>query len=449
MPKYPFTPELLDALPEILAEHFRALELALLEGICSRLNLTKQLNEVTVQNIRALRDHRIDLKEIEKAIREYSDISEKELKKLLDDVVQRNQKYHTEVIDLAKVTKPPYLVNSADIEMIRKQALDEISNLTRSMGFLVDGGKTFLPPAKAYQWALDHALLKIESGAYSYNDAIGSAVMQLADSGLIVFTDEKGRHDNIVQYESGHKDQLDVAVRRAVMTGVNQINQKYREESLNYLETDLVEVTAHMGARDIDGPKGWENHKKWQGRVYRWKRNGNNVQQNTNGTQHTYTDITGKWYPNSTPGSHEVEDASEITINGTTYKVDGRNVQLTYSQHEKEIAELLEREVGGELKMLPRVNNPQGVSTPDYLFNGKGYDLKTLKPDAGKNTIYNRIKKSRDQALNFVIDITKSGLDELRVNEQIEKIFRMKETSFVDEIVIVSGDKIIRVIKKI
>jgi len=57
-----------------------------------------------------------------------------------------------------------------------------------------------------------------------------------------------------------------------VMTGVNQLNQKYREQSMDYLETDLVETTAHLGARNIDGPNGWENHAKWQGKVYRWKR---------------------------------------------------------------------------------------------------------------------------------------------------------------------------------
>ena len=77
---------------------------------------------------------------------------------------------------------------------------------------------------------------------------------------------------NRVAYEIGHIDQLDVAVRRAVMTGVNQLNQKYREQSMDYLETDLVETTAHLGARNIDGPNGWENHAKWQGKVYRWKR---------------------------------------------------------------------------------------------------------------------------------------------------------------------------------
>lgn len=67
--KYPFQPEILDALPEELAELFRALEITLLEEICSRLKLRDELNEVTVQDIKALRSHGIDLKEIQKAIK--------------------------------------------------------------------------------------------------------------------------------------------------------------------------------------------------------------------------------------------------------------------------------------------------------------------------------------------------------------------------------------------
>ena len=48
MRPYPFDPALLDALPEELAELFRALELVLLNEICSQLNAADELNEVTV-----------------------------------------------------------------------------------------------------------------------------------------------------------------------------------------------------------------------------------------------------------------------------------------------------------------------------------------------------------------------------------------------------------------
>lgn len=282
MPKYPFGPDILDALPEELAELFRGLELKLLEEICSRLKIVGQFNEVTVQDIRALRAHGIDLDEIKKAIANTANTGADKLEKLLDDVVARNQAYYTEMVDLARVTMPDRLVDERDIAAIRRQTWAAYKNITGSMGFLVvRGGRlTMLPPAKAYQLALDSAELQIQSGAISYNQAISEAVKQLADSGLCVAYDKNGDPiPNRVAYESkkepgkqGHVDHLDVAVRRAVMTGVNQLNQKYREQSMDYLETDLVEVTAHRGARDVDGPNGWENHKAWQGKVYRWRK---------------------------------------------------------------------------------------------------------------------------------------------------------------------------------
>lgn len=268
--KYPLTPEILDALPEELAELFRGLELKLLEEICSRLKIADQLNEVTVQDIRALRAHGIDLEEIKKAISKTTNTGADKLEKLLDDVVERNQEYYTELIDFAKVTAPERLVDEQDIAAIRRQTWGAYKNITSSMGFLVvQGGRfTMLPPAKAYQWALDEAILQIESGTISYNQAIKSAIEQLSGSSKMF----PKCGFKIVDYESGHVDSVDVAVQRAVMTGVNQLNQKYREQSMDYLDTDLVEVTAHLGARNIDGPNGWENHAKWQGKVYRWRK---------------------------------------------------------------------------------------------------------------------------------------------------------------------------------
>lgn len=257
MNSFPFTPVILDALPEELAELYRGLEDTLLMEICSRLKLRDELNEVTVQDIKALRSHGIDLKEIEKAIRKTSGISETKLNELLDDVVERNQKYYTELIDLAHITQPETLVSVEDTWAIYEQTKQTMRNITRSMGFLVDNGRTMLPPAKAYQWALDNAVMRVQSGAINYNQAIKTAVKQLADSGL-----------KVVDYESGHRDQIDVAARRAVMTGVNQICAKYTEQSAQYLETPYFEVSAHAGARDKPGPSPWSSHKDWQGKVY-------------------------------------------------------------------------------------------------------------------------------------------------------------------------------------
>ncbi|MFR1478784.1 MAG: phage minor capsid protein [Hydrogeniiclostridium mannosilyticum] len=164
--RYPFTPELLDALPEELAELYRSLEATLLEEICSRLKISGELNEVTVQDIRALRSHGIDMDEIEKAIQRTANISQRGLKKLLDDVVERNQQYYRDVMDLAGVTATETLVSIEDTWAIYEQTRQTFRNLTRSMGFLVDNGRTMLAPARAYQWALTMPRCRSQVGPF-------------------------------------------------------------------------------------------------------------------------------------------------------------------------------------------------------------------------------------------------------------------------------------------
>lgn len=254
---YPFSPQWLDALPQELSDLYRGLEDRLIDYICKCLKATDDLNESALQRIRALRSQRIDLYEIEKIIKKTTGISDKKIQEIFTDVVARNQQYYRQVIDMAKLTQPEVLVSASDIAAIQAQTAGAFANITASMGFLVNAGRVFLPPAKAYQWALDSAEMKVQSGTISYNEAIKSAVKELATSGI-----------KVVDYESGHKDQIDVAARRAIMTGVNQLNAKYTEQSAEYLQTPYFEVSAHAGARDKPGKSPWASHKDWQGRVY-------------------------------------------------------------------------------------------------------------------------------------------------------------------------------------
>ena len=158
-------------------------------------------------------------------------------------------------------------------------------------------------------------------------------------------------------------------------------------------------------------------------------------------------DVTAEYLRTATPDSHTVTDLRAYTVNGITYTVDGRRVVLDYSSHEKEIAGLLERKLGGELYMVPRVNEPQGVSTPDYLFRGERFDLKSPQ-GGGKNTLYDAIAKKAAQSENFVFDLTKSPLSEEEAGRQIALIYRSTHTRFVNVIIVVKNGEIVRILKR-
>lgn len=258
--KYPITPEYLDAAPEPIAIAMRELEKDILREICSRFKLTGELNEVTINGIRALRARGLDMETIERMIAKHSKETLPQVQEALDRVVEYNQKYYNELASKASITEPLFWVTAADIAQIQAQTLDGYRNITRSLGFALqtNGKVTFQPIAKAYQAALDKAEVKMQSGAFTLQQSLEDAVRELADSGIYT-----------IDYATGHRDRADVAARRAIFTGLNQLTSKYTETAAETLETDLYEITAHRGARDKG--TGWKNHKAWQGKVYSTK----------------------------------------------------------------------------------------------------------------------------------------------------------------------------------
>ena len=453
--KYPFAPKLLDALPEELAELFRGLELKLLEEICSRLKISGQLNEVTVQDIRALRSHGIDLEEIKKAIARATDTGLDKLNTLLDDVVERNQAYYTSMLNLAQVTAPERMLSHEDLWSLYEQTRGDYRNITRSMGFQVRQGRrrVVLDPARAYQWALDQAALQVQSGAVSYNQAISEAVRELADSGL-----------KTVSYDSGHVDSVDVAVRRAVMTGVNQLNQRYREQSMDYLETDLVEVTAHLGARNIDGPNGWENHAKWQGKVYRWRRDGGGVYEaggpDGDFENQAKSGTIGETMPKDVPDmsgavvekralepedvTQEYLDAATPGQGSVTYE-DGYKIKN--HQAEIDMANWLHRLFGGNIQLLKEAKN-DSIKRPDYLWNKVLWELKSAHSiNAADKRLQDAIKQIQDDPggviLNVVEDIDMAALE----RQLTRRFYRDESEIHALDLMILSRGELVKILR--
>lgn len=121
-----------------------------------------------------------------------------------------------------------------------QQTGQAFANLTRSTARGVSG---------ELGQALDRAWMQVATGGMDANTAIRSAVKWLAARGV-----------ETVDYDSGRKNTLEAAVRRAVVTGVNQTALKMQDALANEMGCDLVEVTAHSGARPA--------HAAWQGKIY-------------------------------------------------------------------------------------------------------------------------------------------------------------------------------------
>lgn len=260
--KYPITPEFMYSLPLPLMRLYQRLEEQILEDICSRVAMTGEMTETAIEHIRSLQRRGYDYKKINEYIRKTLKLTQSEFDTVWNKAVQRNQQYFDTLIDDNLILGENNFNSDLfmqEINAIEMQTLGELTNITRSMGFAYrapDGTVKVDDIGRMYQRVLDDALMRVESGQ-SYNVAIRDATKMLTDSGL-----------QYVDYESGWHNRVDVAARRAVMTGVTQLSRQYTEQTATLLDTPYREVTAHRGARDGEGKTPWASHKKWQGRVY-------------------------------------------------------------------------------------------------------------------------------------------------------------------------------------
>lgn len=120
-----------------------------------------------------------------------------------------------------------------------KQTNSELYNLTKT---------TADSSQDKFIQACDNAYMDVITGAFDYNTAIFNAIEEISKSGVEII------------YPSGRRDKVEVAVRRNIMTSISQTTGEMQIARMDEMECDLVEVSAHAGARP--------SHALWQGQVY-------------------------------------------------------------------------------------------------------------------------------------------------------------------------------------
>lgn len=254
------TPDELNILPKQVSDIYAKLEEFVIKQIAEQLRIAGAMNQKTINQIKSLQDYGFDIKRIDREIQKVTKLSDDELDNIYADAIRRTQEFTDKIVSKSDLIPPvpdrTFEIISSAIALER-QTKEEFRNYTRSLGFAQDiGGKTvFKPIAKFYQDTLDFAQMQVQSGVLGYDEAVKNAVDTMVKSGL-----------RTVDYKTGYTSKIEVAARRAVLTGISQYTAKETEMRMKDLDTDLVEVSAHQGARDKG--TGFENHKKWQGKVY-------------------------------------------------------------------------------------------------------------------------------------------------------------------------------------
>lgn len=137
--------------------------------------------------------------------------------------------------------------------------------------------------------------------------------------------------------------------------------------------------------------------------------------------------------------------SNQVTKNGKTYVVDGHNVVSDHSNYEHQVASWLSSKTGLKVDILPRVNFPKKVHTPDYLIDGVPFDLKEIT-GSGKSVIDGNSKKAKKQAPNLIFDITKTPLSREEIMGQINSVYRSGRRG-IKTVIVKDGDEILYVVQ--
>ena len=238
-----------------IEKHFSDLEMRIMEDIVRRIRKTGKITSTADWQINRLKILGYSSEDIENMLKEALNKSYPEMFELYDKVIEWEYVRNKDIYEQINAEFIPYEENE-ELQQITEdliqQSENDLQNITKSLGFYLDygTGKPVLTPlAEVYQKYLDAACLDIVTGAFDYNSVLRRVVTQLTNSGL-----------RQIDYASGRANRIDVAARRAVMTGVSQLSGKISEMNAKKLGTDYFEVEWHAGARPT--------HAAWQGRVY-------------------------------------------------------------------------------------------------------------------------------------------------------------------------------------
>lgn len=245
----------LERIPEKAVKLFSDLEIRIMDDIVRRIKINGFSTASADWQITRLQQLGKSEEDIKEWIRLALEASEKEIEKIFADETYKEYMKHERAYTVNGMQQVDFKDNlklQSLIFAVQKQNGDTFRNITQSMGFVKrnsSGKLETISLTEFYRNTLDAAIMDIQSGAFDYRTVLKRTINDMTTSGI-----------RFINYGEKRRDRIDVACRRAIMTGFRQVQGKINEQVAEELNTDYYEVTYHVGARP--------DHQPWQGKVW-------------------------------------------------------------------------------------------------------------------------------------------------------------------------------------
>lgn len=242
------TPEYLDSCSDSILGIYDALNTQIVQDIARRIAKTGTVTDSAKWQLKQVQEAGKLLDEITHEVASITGFSDEYVKSLFDEAGIKSLAYESKFVTAAGLSEITLDKSPAMMQVLAgaiEKTQGNLSNLT---------GTTATAAQSLYLEATNMAYMQVTSGAFSYQEAIKQAVRSAAIQGGKVY------------YSNGHSSNLDVAIRRSLLTGVNQTAANLTEMYAEEMECDYYETSAHVGARNTGS--GYLNHESWQGQVF-------------------------------------------------------------------------------------------------------------------------------------------------------------------------------------
>lgn len=222
---------------------FGDLELEIIQEIAERIANVGYANTVVNNNTAILQEMGVLYEDIIGMVASYNESSASQIRKIFEDAGIKTLKRDDTIYKLAGLN--PKGLNPSMIQLLSATARNTHNNLSRLT--LTTANTSQIQFLKA----MNKAYMEVSTGVKSYSQSIIDTVKEISNQGAYI------------EYPSGQHRSIESAVRTNIITSVNQTSGRLQELRAEEMQWDLVEVSAHGGARP--------EHAEWQGKVYSLK----------------------------------------------------------------------------------------------------------------------------------------------------------------------------------
>ena len=220
---------------------YENLELEIIEEIATRIARVGYANTVVINDLRIAQEIGYLYEDIIKLVAEYNNTTIEEVNRIFYEAGEKSLKFDDKIYKEAGLQPLPLKQNESIKQIMNATILRTSNNLQNLAMTTANTAQT------QFINAMNNAYMYVSTGVKSYTSAIIDEIRNLSSQGAMI------------EYPSGARRSLESAVRMNIVTSVNQNCGKLQELRADEMGWDLMEITAHSGARP--------EHAHWQGKI--------------------------------------------------------------------------------------------------------------------------------------------------------------------------------------